>query len=404
MDEVESNFLTVGTLNRYLSAKFVHDPYLKQVSLTGEIFGYKISSGSAYFELRDEDESSIRAYVSPTILRGFPFDFKSGDKVNLVADVRLYGKRAYASLFIFSMQPAGLGELYLKLAELKNKLTKEGIFNRPTKELNYFPKKIAVITSKTGAVIHDISSTIGHRNPNLKIELFESSVQGDSAVKELVSAVKKADQSDADALIIARGGGSTLDLWPFNDEQLVRLLSSLSKPVISSIGHETDVTLTDLAADYRVETPTAAANKVTPAILDYRNNLDQLTALMSVDIKQLLQKNLNRFEYLANSPALKSFDQVFFNHEQKLQNLNLRLANSFAGEFQKNIQQFANLTAKLDALSPLKVLDRGFSLTFKGDRLIKNAQQLKEKDHIKILFAKGSALAEIKEISDDRRI
>ncbi len=195
-----------------------------------------------------------------------------------------------------------------------------------------------------------------------------------------------------------------LDLWPFNDEQLVRLLSSLSKPVISSIGHETDVTLTDLAADYRVETPTAAANKVTPAILDYRNNLDQLTALMSVDIKQLLQKNLNRFEYLANSPALKSFDQVFFNHEQKLQNLNLRLANSFAGEFQKNIQQFANLTAKLDALSPLKVLDRGFSLTFKGDRLIKNAQQLKEKDRIKILFAKGSALAEIKEISDDRRI
>lgn len=397
-------FLTVGALNRYLSAKFSRDPYLKQISITGEVFGYKLSNGSAYFDLRDADDASIRAYVSPSVLRGFSFDFKSGDKVNLTASVRLYEKRAYASIFVFSMQPAGLGELYLKLAEIKNKLTKEGLFSKPVKALNYFPKKVAVITSKTGAVIHDIRSTIGHRNPNLQIELFQSIVQGDKAVDDLMAAMMKADQSDADAIIIARGGGSMLDLWPFNDEKLVRLVASLSKPVISSIGHETDTTLTDLAADYRVETPTAAGNEVTPAISDYYHILDQMIYRFSDDIQRSLKKNLDQFEYLANSPALKSFNQVFVNHDQKLQNLNLQLVNLFTSRFQKAGQQFINLTGKLDALSPLKVLDRGFSLTYKDHKLIKNAAELKPNDQVKITFARGSALAEIKELHDVGKI
>ncbi|EHN59296.1 exodeoxyribonuclease VII large subunit [Oenococcus kitaharae] len=403
-DDQAQEFLTVGALNRYLGAKFSHDPYLKQVSVIGEIFGYKISGFSAYFDLRDEDESSIRAYVSPTVLRRLSFDFKSGDKVNLTGSVRLYEKRAYASLLVLSMQPAGLGELYLKLAEIKNRLTKEGLFNKPVKPLSFFPKKVAVVTSKTGAVIHDIQSTIGHRNPNLAIQLYESVVQGDKAVAELIAAVKQADQSDADAIIIARGGGSMLDLWPFNDEQLVRLVANLSKPVISSIGHQTDVTLVDLAADYRVETPTAAGVKVTPAISDYQAILNQMTVSMSNNIRRSFKNAVTQFDYLANSAALKSFDQVFINHEQKLQNLNLQMLSAFNNHFQRANQGFLNLVGKLDALSPLKVLDRGFSVTFKDGLAVKDSQQLQVADQLKIIFAKGSALAEVKEINHDRSI
>ncbi|KGO31734.1 hypothetical protein Q757_05390 [Oenococcus alcoholitolerans] len=218
------SYLTVGTLNSYLSAKFSHDPYLDKVYITGEIFGFKISGSSAYFELRDEDQSSIRAYIPPYVLRSISYPYKSGDKVNVCAKVRLYQKRAYVSADIFSIELAGLGKLFAELKNLKiNYLGKVSSADRQNNS-TFFPRKIAVVTSKTGAVIQDIRSTIGHRNPLLTISLFESQVQGDHAVPDLIKALKEADSSDSDAIIIARGGGSMLDLWPFNSEELVRTI------------------------------------------------------------------------------------------------------------------------------------------------------------------------------------
>lgn len=395
------SYLTVGALNSYLSAKFSHDPYLDKVYITGEIFGFKISGSSAYFELRDEDQSSIRAYIPPYVLRSISYPYKSGDKVNVCAKVRLYQKRAYVSADIFSIELAGLGKLFAELKKFENKLSREGIFSRPPKQLNFFPRKIAVVTSKTGAVIQDIRSTIGHRNPLLTISLFESQVQGDHAVPDLIKALKEADSSDSDAIIIARGGGSMLDLWPFNSEELVRTIFSLKKPVISSVGHQTDVTLTDLVADYRVETPTAAANKVTPSIDDYKNVLLQLETSLQQSIQGIFQDRLVRYRFLAQRPSLRSFDQVLSNKKQQLENVELRLFSSFRNIFQTYSREFSITSGRLDSLSPLKVLARGFSLTYKDDLLVKNSSQLKQGDKVEIRFASGKAKAEIKETDHD---
>ncbi len=396
-------YLSIGELNTYLSAKFSYDPYLEKVYLTGEIFGYKIAYGSAFFQLQDEKKSSINAFMPFHVLQNTPFDLKSGDKVNVVASVIFYKKRSFASAKIISIKPAGLGNLFIKLNVLKKKLSREGIFNKVPKKLSFFPKKIAVVTSKTGAVIQDIKSTISHRNPNLELEIFKSQVQGSKASRDLILSLKEADESNCDAIIIARGGGSMFDLWSFNNEKLIRVIASLKKPIISSVGHQTDITLTDMAADYRVETPTAAANLVTPSINDYKEKYKYLIISLSNNIQKVYKEKYNSYQILAASSAIKSFDHIFSVYNQQLKNIDLRLFTSFNHLYQNKENRFLMFINRLDSVSPLKILKRGFSLTFKGERLIKDSKKLNINDKIKIIFSSGEALAQIKELKSKQR-
>lgn len=411
-----AEYLTVSALTQYLRRKFTADPYLKEVYLTGEVSNFRLRNGHQYFSLKD-DQAVIGVTIFKNVFAKVPFKLEEGMKVNVVGHVDLYARGGSYSLIIEKIEPDGIGSLYQALAQLKEKLSKAGTFDLLQRPISRFPKKIAVITSPSGAVIRDIMTTVRRRYPIAEIVLYPAVVQGEGAVPSLLKQLDAVRASgDYDTLIIGRGGGSIEDLWAFNDETLAMKLTEMPMPVISSVGHETDTTIADFVADRRAATPTAAAELATPVPLtELVAGLKELEIRMLRRVQQQVnhaQQRLGRVQesYVLTQPMrlyegkLQQLDQLQYRlrnvmqqqittaqHEFTLQQNRLVPALSRMVEQQQN--RLAQAAKGLDLVSPLAVLGRGYSLVSTDKGIVRTSEDVAIGDQITVRLEKSSFTA-----------
>lgn len=434
----EQRYLTVHAITKYIKRKFDADPHLQDCFVKGEISNFKQhSSGHMYFTLKDE-KARLLAVMFSRENRNMKFKPESGMQVLIKGDLTVYEPSGQYQIYIKEMQPDGIGELYLAFEQLKEKLAAEGLFSpEGKKNLPKYPKTVGVITSPTGAAIRDIVSTIKRRYPIANILLFPALVQGEQAAASITNAIKKANTLDSiDVLIVGRGGGSIEELWAFNEEIVARAIYSSQIPIISAVGHETDFTIADFVADLRAPTPTGAAELAVPHVDElierimsrqtrllraikekihfqrerlnrleksyafrypqklYEQKLEQVdrrTEQLSRATKRILslkkaeQETLHK-RLLRNEPDKKIL-AARVNHERLEKNLNRAITNILSAK-QKD---FAHRLSKLDALSPLKVMERGYSLVFTEEqKLVSKVSQVQIGEEITVTLSDGS--------------
>ncbi|RVU71657.1 MULTISPECIES: exodeoxyribonuclease VII large subunit [Lactobacillus] len=440
----DNKYLTVTDLNYYITQKFKNDPYLHKVFLQGELSNFRFRRNShQYFSLKDE-KSKINVVMFRSYFDKVKFKPEEGMKVYVTGYVSVYGPQGSYQFYAESMEPAGLGALYEQLKQLQAKLAKEGLFNPEHKRpLPHFPDKIAVVTSASGAVIHDIMVTANRRFPHAEIDLFPAQVQGDTAAETLVNAMKQiaAHGDEYDVMIIGRGGGSLEDLWPFNEEEVVRQVYDMPMPVISSVGHETDTTLCDLVADARAATPTAAAEYATPNLADELANISQLRSRLLASMQTIIRQKRDILKRIKNSVVLREPTRLYDQQIQTVDLLKQRLANSMNNQLERSKQnyhllaqrlsaaspdkrikelaqrrsfytqnlaaaikhylgqernQFAQAVQQLNDYSPLKTLERGFVYaTDDQGKTISSTTQIKQQEQLNLHFKDGKAVATI---------
>ncbi len=389
-----STVLTVSQLNKYVKSILESDGKLKYIYLKGEISNLTIHyTGHIYFSLKDENQCTIKAVMFANKANFLKFTPQSGMKVVLRGSVTLYEKTGSYQINVDEMYPDGAGALNLAYEQLKNKLQNEGLFDTSHKKpLPKFPEKIGVITSPTGAAVQDIMLILKRRYPIAQIIMCPVLVQGENAAVDLTNAVKKFNALQcADVIIIGRGGGSIEDLWAFNDEMLARAIYECEIPIVSAVGHETDFTICDFVADVRASTPSAAAELVSSVTTE--NMLSQTETLinkMQSAVKRRLQFEYQRYQKTANAKALKNSDDIIKNRQIKLDVLNEKIKGIYVKKLSAEKEKFAELAAKLDALSPLKILSRGYSVTKKDGHIINSISQVNPNDKIEVVLSDGN--------------
>jgi len=398
-----NSVLTVRQLNLYVRSLIESDQKLFNVSVAGEISNFKshYSSGHLYFTLKDND-AAIRCVMFKGNAQKIKFDVCDGLKVTLRGRVSLYEKDGQYQFYAEEMLPSGIGDIALKFEQIKAKLEGEGLFDASSKRaLPKFPKRIAVITSKTGAAVQDIINILSRRWPVAEIVMCPVSVQGELAVGEMLNSLDRVYALDGiDVIIIGRGGGSIEDLWAFNDERLARKIYESPIPVISAVGHETDFTICDFVADLRAPTPSAAAELAVPSVDDfqriisrYQNNLKN-----SLNSKYSLCKaKLEKYE--SNVYFSKPVDSIVNHRYQSVDSLVERLKNAALSNFEADEKTFEKLVSKLETLSPLKTLTRGYTAVSKNGVNVTSVNEISKKDLLNLKFADGSASCEIIEVN-----
>lgn len=423
MSESEK-YLTIRALTAYLKRKFDADPYLEKVYVTGEISNLGRRRGRhLYFSIKDPEGQAVISAAMFSYANRLKFVPEEGMKVNAVGRIQVYEPSGTYSIILEQMTPDGIGELFLAYEQLKKKLAAEGLFQLPKRPLPVFPKKIAVVTSPTGAVIEDIARTVQRRFPMAQVVLFPALVQGDKAAASVVKQIKRIDASgDYDTLIVGRGGGAIEDLWAFNDETLARTIAAAKIPIISSVGHETDNTLADLVADHRAATPTAAAELATPVTLaQLVARLNELQLRLTVRMKALITSRQQRLARVAQRPIFQQPDRLYVGYNQRVDQLSQRLIQQMQQRLVTAQHQLDNLTqrqrqlrqtllqaprekvqlltAKLDLMSPLKILTRGYVVLSKADQVVRHIDELQPEDRVTVRLADGQATAKIIETS-----
>ncbi|RMC49020.1 exodeoxyribonuclease VII large subunit [Lactobacillus sp. ESL0228] len=441
----DNKYLTVTDLNYYITQKFKNDPYLHKVFLQGELSNFRYRRNShQYFSLKDE-KSKINVVMFRSHFDKVKFKPEEGMKVYITGYVNVYGPQGSYQFYAESMEPAGLGALYEQLRQLQQKLADEGLFDQSHKRpIPHFPDRIAVITSASGAVIHDILVTVNRRFPHAQVDLFPAQVQGERAADSLVDAMNQINSSGDkyDVLIIGRGGGSLEDLWPFNEEKVVRQVYAMAMPVISSVGHETDTTLCDLVADIRAATPTAAAEYATPNLPTELANIHQMQSSLLASIQNMIRLRREALTRITNSVVMREPTRLYDEQAQTLDLLRSRLHSSMTHHlehdrqeyellqqrlltnkpdqkvekllqqetfyYQKLIANMQNLLQEkhhqlaqtgqqLDDYSPLKTLDRGYAYVVNNqNQAVSSIEQLKKNDEVKLHLKNGVATAIIK--------
>lgn len=419
MSETNNKYLTVSALSAYLKRKFDADPYLAKVYVTGEISNMGRRRGPhLYFSIKDSEGNAVISASMFGYQKRIKFQPEEGMKINAVGRVELYEPRGSYSLILESMSPDGVGELFLAYEQLKKRLQAEGLFDLPKKNIPLFPKKIAVVTSPTGAVIEDIARTVQRRFPMAQVILFPAVVQGDKAAPTIIRQLNRIDDMAFDTIIVGRGGGSIEDLWAFNDEQLARTIAALKTPVISSVGHETDNTLADFVADRRAATPTAAAELATPITLaQIQSRLQELQVRQLTRIQQIIATQKQRLNRMTEHVIFKQPDRLYTGYNQRVdqaarllvQLTHQRLINAQHDyttlvQRQQQLQQhllqpsqekLQLLGAKLDLVSPLKILTRGYAIVTQNEQVVRSVNVLNKDDEINVRLADGSAVANI---------
>lgn len=401
---MSSSVLSVSQLNFYIKSKFDTDTNLQSVYLRGEISNLTdhYRSGHIYLSLKDE-KSAIKAVMFASSASRLKFRPQDGMKVLVRGRVSVYEVTGQYQFYIDDMQPDGIGALNLAYEQLKSKLSAEGLFDEDHKKpLPLYPKKIGVITSPTGAAVQDIIRILKRRYPLGEIVMCPVLVQGDNAAPQLTGAIERFNKLKcADVIIIGRGGGSIEDLWAFNDEKLARAVYNSEIPVISAVGHETDFTICDFVADVRASTPSAAAELVSPEIdsmkseiLYYQKKLYNLTTSKISFEKQ-------RLEHLSKSKVLSSPLEFVNNRNMKLDMLTSRMKTAYISMLSDKQRNFAALNAKLDALSPLKILSRGYSITEKNNKIINSVNSANVDDIITVRLFDGKLKCVISERKAD---
>ena len=438
-------YLSVTTLTKYLKMKFDKDPYLERVYLTGQVSNFRKRPTHQYFSLKD-DRAVIQATIWSGIYQKLGFDLEEGMKINVVGRVQVYEPSGSYSIIIEKAEPDGVGALAIQFEQLKKKLAEEGLFQERFKQsLPQFSKKIGVVTSRSGAVIQDIITTVSRRFPGVEIVLYPTKVQGEGAAEEIARNITRANErDDLDVLIIGRGGGSIEDLWAFNEEIVVRAIFESRLPIISSVGHETDVTLADFVADKRAATPTAAAELATPVTkLDLLTYLQNQEKRMTTAVKHTLSKKKEALRILSQSVIFRQPERLYDGYLQRLDQLQLRLKQGLNAELVRNQQKVQELVHRLEQLSPIikiqryqdriqqlkkllrsqmavtydakvaevkrlseallmldtsRIVARGYAIVKKGEVVVASAKDLKENDQVSLLMRDGQVELEVKDV------
>ena len=391
------NAISVTELNKYIKDKFEEDEMLNNILVKGEISNFKHHyTGHMYFTLKDEN-SLIKCVMFKTYTQNLNFIPKDGMQVKVLGTVSVFERDGVYQIYCKAMQQDGLGDLYRIYTELKEKLSKEGLFDdKYKKPIPYMPKCIGVLTSNTGSVIRDIINVSTRRNPNVYIKLLPVPVQGQGAARKITEAIKIMNENRlCDVIILARGGGSLEDLWPFNEEIVARAIFDSKIPIVSAVGHETDFTISDFVADLRAPTPSAAAELVIPNVKDILLKLKEYESRQKIALNRKIQIMKLRYEKCLNSKVFKEPLQKI-NERYMMLDIKVRQMESYIN--QKYINEKAKaikLIAKLDALSPLKTLSRGYSIITLNGKTIKEAKYLKKDDEINIKLFDGQVNAKI---------
>lgn len=386
------NALTVSELNGYIKRIFDSDRTLSAVTVKGEISNFvNHKSGHLYFSLKDSD-SQIRAVMFRSSAQRLKFLPESGMKVVLHGSVTVYQRDGSYQLYVNSMEPDGIGALYLAYEQLKEKLSGEGLFDDIyKKDIPRFSEKIGVITSPTGAAVRDIINVTGRRYPLAKIYLYPSLVQGDGAVGNLISALDYFEKTKlVDVIIIGRGGGSIEDLWAFNSEQLARKIFSMSIPVISAVGHETDFTICDFVSDLRAPTPSAAAELAVPDIRELIIRVDGMAERLSGALLHLIERKREKLEVLSDSTVLKNPLVIINNKRDSLLEKQDEILSNIKEIIEQKRMDLILKTEKLNALNPLSVMSRGYAVAEVDGSIIKSVKQVAKGDVLTVKFSDGT--------------
>ncbi len=395
--------LSVSQLNRYIKMNFDADENLVNIFISGEIsnFTNHYRTGHLYFTLKD-DSAAVRAVMFNSSAKRLKFMPEDGMKVIARGRVSVYEASGQYQLYVDDMQPDGVGALNLAYEQLKEKLQKEGLFSELHKKpLPPYPEKVGVITSPTGAAVRDIINVLGRRFPYAEIVFCPVLVQGDGAHLQLTDAVNLFNsERAADVIIIGRGGGSIEDLWEFNDEGLARAVYNSEIPVISAVGHETDFTICDFVADMRAPTPSAAAELAVPDANELQYALSALKNRMFLNVSSGIADRRSRLEYLTSKGVLKSPDEMLSNRSQRLDTAFSKMLSSYENRIGGKKVEFISAATALSKLDPMSVLMRGFAfVSDKNGKNVYSSQALAKGDEINVRFHDGSAVCEVKEIT-----
>ena len=416
---MENKYLTVSALTKYLKYKFDSDNNLRQVFIKGEISNYKDhTTGHLYFSIKDET-SKINAIMFSNNAKKLLFKPTDGTKVLVIGRISVYESTGSYQIYVDEMIEDGVGNLYIEFEKLKEKLSKEGLFDiEHKKQIPLYPNRVGIVTASTGAAIKDILTTIKRRYNICDIYLFPCLVQGENAKEDISKKLKQADDYNLDIIIVGRGGGAIEDLWPFNEEIVARTIYDLKTPVISAVGHEIDFTISDLVSDLRAPTPTAAAEMAVPNMSDLLNKIKQFNIRLNEGINKKIKYSKLKLESIKNSYVVKNPMLMYENKKQKIDlifeklnnviqinidsnknKLNL-LKNNYILINPENIYKdynikLSNLIEKLEIINPLSVLNRGYSVTYKDNKIIKNVDSIKVNDEILVKLSNGNIKANV---------
>lgn len=404
---MQQQILSVSQINQHIQALMDNDPHLTAVAIRGEVSNYKVyPSGHHYFTIKDEN-ASLRCVMFRSNAMRIRFRPESGMQVVAVGKISVYPRDGAYQLYCSNLILDGVGDLYAAFEQLKKKLSSEGLFDQAhKKKLPQYPAVIGVITSSAGAAIHDILRILRKRYPLAQVRLLPVRVQGAEAPEEISAGIAYANLHKlADLLIVGRGGGSIEDLWAFNDERVARAIYQSDIPVISAVGHEPDVTISDFVADLRAATPSNAAELAVPDQDALKQTLDAYTASLYNAVNRRIKMARQQYNTLVNSAALTDSCRYVHVRREKLSALTGRLSAAQQICIATKKEHFIKLTSKLDVMSPLKVLSRGFAIAEKPDStIVRSVKQLHTGDIVKIRLSDGTipaAIIEDKEISNE---
>ena len=395
---MEYQAITVTDLNKYIKEKIAGDENLANVLVKGEISNFKLHyTGHMYFTLKDEN-SLIKCIMFKTYTPHLKFTPKDGMKVMAFGTVSVFERDGVYQLYCKAMQEDGMGSLYTAYEELKAKLEKEGYFDSShKKKMPFMPKSIGVLTSNTGAVIRDIINVSTRRNPNVYLKLLPVPVQGEGAAEKIAAGIEFMNEKKlADVIILARGGGSLEDLWPFNEEIVAKAIYNSKLPIISAVGHETDFTIADFTADLRAPTPSAAAELAVPNIADVELKLNTYQNRFRQALRKKTELMRLRYEKCMNSRVFKDPLQKVNENYMLIDRFVKNMQNSIVTKYKDKKLEAIKLYSKLDALSPLKTLARGYSITEKEGKIVHKVSELKQGDRLTLRFEDGKVDAEVR--------
>ena len=396
--------LSISQLNEYIRGKLDADALLSGVAVRGEISNYKVyPSGHHYFTLKDEASALKCVMFKGNALR-LRFRPDNGVKVIAMGKISVYPRDGVYQLYCTAMAMDGVGDLYAAFEQLKAKLAAQGLFDPAHKKpIPKYPKVIGIVTSSAGAAIHDMLRILRKRYPLCQVRLLPVRVQGAEAPGEIAAAIRYANHYQlADLLIVGRGGGSIEDLWAFNDERVAYAIYQSEIPVISAVGHEPDVTISDFVADLRAATPSNAAELAVPDQDALRQNLDSMSDAMASILNRQVKFARQHLNVLSRSAALQSPTGYLDQKRKQLELLNNRLSSAQNRSVEQKKQQFIRLTSKLDAMSPLKVLTRGYSIAMTGDeQVLTSVKQVSPGDEVKLSLQDGVITANVNEVKEN---
>ena len=389
--------ISVSQLNKYIKNKVDQDEYLNNVLIKGEISNFKHHyTGHMYFTLKDNN-SLIKCIMFKSYTPHLNFVPKDGMSVIVLGTVSVFERDGVYQIYCKAMQQEGIGDLYKEYEKLKAKLSEEGLFDEShKKKIPLYSKRIGVLTSETGSVIRDIINVSTRRNPNVYIKLLPVPVQGEGASKKIADAINLMNERNlADIIIVARGGGSLEDLWPFNEEIVARAIYNSELPVISAVGHETDFSISDFVADLRAPTPSAAAELAVPDIDELKIKLSSYNNRYKVALKKQVEYKRLKYEKCMTRRVFKEPLQRINESYLHVDTQTKNIENKFKLKIMQKRSEFQNVVEKIDALSPLKTLSRGYSIMEKNGKIIKSKKELNIGDEVNIKLYEGTTKAKI---------